>query len=99
MAVAFAPDGATLAAGTYATVQWFDVATGKQRGRLRGQPGATLSVAFSPDGKALATGGADRAEGDYRSRGVARVWEVATGRERFALPAGGHGIWGVAFAP
>jgi RNA polymerase sigma factor (sigma-70 family) len=59
--LAFSPDGKTLAAASYrksALCLW-EVATGKERGRLRGHQGPIGPVAFSPGGRTVATGGAD----------------------------------------
>jgi WD40 repeat protein len=79
--VAFSPDGlrvASVASGRNAGIVW-DSTTG-QVDRRFGVPQMELnSVAFGPDGQRLATGGRD---------GVVRVWDVADGRELFAMPTG-----------
>jgi WD40 repeat protein len=98
VAVAFAPDGKTMATGTGAhsltglhegLVRLWDRSTGKQLRLLAVSGPAITSLAFSPDGKLLTA-----ASWDTRLQ----VWEVATGQERYCLehPAG---ITSIAFAP
>ena len=53
LAIAFSADGKTLAAGSWLTVRFWEVFSGRERGRLDGQQGDVRSVAFSPDGKTL----------------------------------------------
>jgi WD40 repeat protein len=67
---AFSPDGKLLAVPV-GVVRLWDVAAGKELGRLSGRsPGASL-LAFSPDGRTLATGGAGR---------MVQLWDVASRR-------------------
>jgi WD40 repeat protein len=87
-AVAFSPDGTTLATAASDAVLLWEAATGKPRLTLRGHPFHALCLAFSPDGKALGTAG-DR---------EVRLWETATGRElvSFKRLVRGHAL---AFSP
>jgi WD40 repeat protein len=73
-AVAFSPDGGTLALGMDdGAVVLRDPATGQERRRFVACRGCVDCVAFSPDGSALLTGG---------DRSPLRLWDPATGQER-----------------
>lgn len=67
-----------------------DSASGKERARLRGQPGYNVRrLAFSPNGKLLATA----------VDGVVRLWDPATCRQVAAVPRLVTGdIWDIAFS-
>jgi WD40 repeat protein len=87
LAVAFSPDGRTVAAGgTGCALHLWDAATGKILRRF-GEEDSVRALVFSPDGKALAAGG-----------GSVRLWDVDTGRAVWQLPleVGGHDL---AFSP
>src|SRR5262249_49812907 len=71
-AMAFAPDGKTLAAGSAEKVRVWDVATGQERITLKGHKGDILCTAFSRDGNTLATGSRD---------GTLRLWQAANDAE------------------
>jgi WD40 repeat protein len=59
-AVAFSPDGKTLASGSYDhTVRLWDPATGQSLQTLEGHDDWVSAVTFSPDGRTLASGSGD----------------------------------------
>ncbi len=79
-AVAFSPDGRTLAGGytdLERSVRLWEVASGLERGRFTGHRSGVTGLAFSPDGSLLASGGWDR---------TVIVWDV-TGRHTARRPA------------
>lgn len=80
-ALAFAPDGAMLAAVSWGgNIDLFEVKTGRIVRSWRAHSDAAWRVIFSADGKSLATTGRD---------GVVRIWDAQTGQERltFGKPA------------
>lgn len=74
----FFPDGKTLAIGTLAGVQLFDVPTGRMRTTVGGDRLGMSSVALSSDARTLATSGAE---------GV-KLFDVETSQERPGLKEG-----------
>jgi RNA polymerase sigma factor (sigma-70 family) len=67
-AVAFSPDGKTVAIGGDHKIRLWDVAKGSELHRQDGHQSIIWSLTFSPDGKTLASGGSD---GMY-------LWDVTT---------------------
>jgi hypothetical protein len=68
LAVAFSPDGRTVAVGGWMSVRLWEVAAGRERGELAGHQGDVLALAFSADGALLTSGGSDT---------TALVWDLA----------------------
>jgi WD40 repeat protein/DNA-binding SARP family transcriptional activator len=91
-AVAFSPDGRTLAASHRARgeILLLDPASGRRRRTLTGHTAAVGALSFSRDGATLASADQD---------GTAIVWDAATGRARETLRGHTSQISGVAFSP
>src|SRR5262249_59564032 len=90
-AVAFAPDGKTLATGVWdRSVKLWDAATGSEQKRLEGYKDRVYSVAFSPDGQKVVASGYARG---------ATVWDIATGQILRTFPHGDFAVRAAAFTP
>lgn len=94
-AMAFSPDGATLATGSFREVTLWNVPAGTVRRRVAGFRDRVVALAFSPDGKLLAAGGGVPSED-----GEIKLLDPGTGRTVREL-AGAHSdtVFGVAFSP
>jgi WD40 repeat protein len=73
-ALAFSPDGATIAASGYHEITFWKTADGTLQSRLEGLAERIYDIAFSPDGKWMAT-----ASGDPGVFGVAKLWRPEPG--------------------
>jgi WD40 repeat protein len=88
-AVAFSPDGKTLASGARGVVQFWDIATGKSLAASQVHGKEVNVVTFSPNGKILVSTGIDQ---------KLLIWDVSTGRKIDSLEST-SGITAAAISP
>lgn len=90
-AVAFSPDGKTLAAaGADRAIRVWNVETGKLLATIEDHADWILDLAFSPDGKKLASASRDK---------TAKVFDVAKKESQVTFPGHGQPVNAVAFTP
>jgi WD40 repeat protein len=94
-ALAYSPDGKTLASGAFGEVVLWDADKGILRGRLTGFADRVVALDFSHDGKLLATGG-----GAPTADGEIKIFDVASGKLAVEIK-NGHSdtVFGVCFSP
>jgi WD40 repeat protein len=94
-AMAYSPDGKTLASGSFREVVLWDAATGKIKKRLTGFADRVVSLDYSRDGKYLATGG-----GAPTEDGEIKIFDAKSGKLVTDIK-NGHSdtVFGVCFSP
>jgi eukaryotic-like serine/threonine-protein kinase len=92
-ALAFSPDGKTLASAcgfAESDIRLWDVATGKEIGQLEGHGSWVGSLVFWPEGKKLASSSADQ---------TIRIWDVASRKCLDVLRGHRQEVWRLALLP
>jgi RNA polymerase sigma factor (sigma-70 family) len=103
-AVAFSPDGKTVATGgADRTIRFWDRATGAELKTLTGHSGPVTSLCFSRDGKHLASASGDPSDFSYvyapwSDRNVS-WWDVASGKEVRQFPGHTNGVQVLGLSP
>lgn len=99
-AIAFSPDGKTLASGgdDENMAKIWDLESGRVINSLKEHLNNVYSIAFSPDGKLIATGEGDMILGN-KNASTLRVWNAENGQVVFSMSGHEDDILGVAFAP
>ena len=90
-ALAFSPDGKTLAsAGGDDAVRLWEISTGAELHRLTKHHHGVFGLSFTGDGRTLALGSGDH---------TVRLWDLATGQESRMLAGHHHGVRALALSP
>lgn len=97
VAVALSADGRRLAIArdNEHVVRILESSTGVEQRRFEPRDGGISRLGFSPDGQALVSESAGR----LGNNGILRLWDVASGKDRWAWPIAPSRLNGFAFSP
>jgi WD40 repeat protein len=87
---AFSPDGKILAVAAGKFGHLFDLATGKELGKLEGHTHVLEDIAFSRDGGKIVTGAFDQ---------TVAVWDATTFKRRHSFAGFANAVYAVAISP
>jgi WD40 repeat protein len=91
-ALAFSPDGRTLAMGSGRTLIIWDVAAGKELRSMEGHGERLTALAFTPDGKTIISGGEDKKVLFWNAQAGTQEGSLEAGTQvtRLAMSSDGH---------
>ncbi len=92
--VAFSPNGALIALGSYKEIELRNASDGKITNKLTGAANQVRGIAFSPDGRLVAAAG-----GNPSQFGEIKIYNVADGKEVTAMRGHRDNIFALAFSP
>src|SRR5262249_47350791 len=94
--IAVSPDELLLASASVDhTVRMWDFRTGREQRTIERHSYGVTSVAFSPDGRWIASGSGEMFSGDSTALAEVKVWNAATGEERWSFRGHTNFVTGV----
>jgi WD40 repeat protein len=99
--VAISADGRTaLSSSKDETLKLWDIASGRELHSFKGHTDNVYSVAISPDGRTALSGSCDERDKNlYCTKGLLKLWDIASGRELRSFTGHTNLVWSVAISP